>query len=161
MELAADLLVLVHVLLIVLWLGIDVVVFGLSMSLLNRGTPIALRIDRAEIAQRIDAWVLKSFLLTMPLGAAIAWLKGYDIFATPFLALKIAVMALIFILAVFMLTGASATTAQLRRIASDPPDREAIEADLRWRIIAMAYPVQGVYALVILNVFIALTPGRW
>ena len=161
MDLVADLLVLVHVLLVVFWLGIDVVVFGLSMSLLNRATPIALRIDRAEVAQRIDAWVLRSFLLTVPLGLVIARLRGLDVFATPALALKIALMAVMFMLAVAMITGASGTTAALKRIAERPPDMETLEAELRLRVVLMAYPVQAVYLLVVVSRFVALTPGRW
>ena len=161
MELVADLLVLVHVLLVIFWLGTDVVVFGLSMSLLNRSTPIAIRIDRAQVAHVIDGWVLKSFLLTVPVGLTIAWLRGLDVLATPALALKVALMAVMFVLAVFMITGASATASQLQRIAQRPPDEEAIEADLRRRVIRMAFPVQAVYLLVIVSLFVALTPARW
>ncbi len=60
--------ILFHVLCIIVWLGADLVVFSLSMSLLKRHLPIAIRVERAHIAEMVDKWVLRSFLLTMPVG---------------------------------------------------------------------------------------------
>lgn len=161
MTLVGDLLETFHVLLVVVWLGADLVVFGLSLSLLDTTLPDAVRLDRAKTAQRIDAWVLRAFLLTPPVGLVLAQLRGWPLFGTPWLALKLALLAGIFLLAVVVLTGASGTTRTLERIAgASGAERAPLEAVLRRRVLGLMPPVLAIYALLVVALHVALSkPG--
>jgi hypothetical protein len=150
------LLLLTHIFLIIVWLGTDLVVFGLSMSLLKRGLPIAIRIDRAHIAEVIDRFVLYSFLLTMPVGLSLARLDRLALFATGWLSLKLVFFGVILLMGVTMLTGAAGTTQTLENIGAGKGDVEALESDLRRRIIWLAFPVQVVYLSILAIIFIAV-----
>ena len=146
----------IHVLMVVVWLGVDLAVFALSMGSIDRSQPIAARIDRARMAERFDGWVLKVFLLTTPLGLILVWIRGWDLFATPWLALKVALMGLIFLIAVLLVAGAAGTTALLERIAQGPPNAEALESQLRQRVLRLAPPVWILYSIIAVMIFIAL-----
>ena len=148
-----------HVLIVVVWLGTDFTVFSLSMSLLDRELPIAVRIDRARLAERFDLWVLKAFLLTTPLGVLTAHLRGYDVFATPWLALKLALLAVIFLIAVVIITGAAGSTQILERIEARPAEAPALEAALRKRVLGLAVPVLALHGLLIAIIFLAVS--KW
>ena len=161
MELVREILVLLHVLLVIVWLGTDLVVFSLSMSLLNRKLPIAIRVDRAHVAEKIDRWVLKSFLLTVPVGLVLVRLGHYSVVRTPWLGLKLACFGLIVVISVAILTGAGGTTQTLERIAAGGADSQLLEARLRTRVLAMAPPVLIIYALILFILFVSLNPGRW
>ena len=76
-DLLPDLLLLFHLLCVIVWLGCDFVVFFLSLSLLNRRLPAVVRADRAHVAEVIDKYVLYSYLLTMPVGLALAYWRGW------------------------------------------------------------------------------------
>ena len=65
----------IHIIFVVIWLGSDFVVFSLSMSLMNRNLPIDVRLDRAKLAQKFDMWVTKVFLATPFIGLTLAWLR--------------------------------------------------------------------------------------
>jgi len=151
----------IHVLLIVVWLGVDLAVFTLSFGSLDRTQPIAVRLDRARMAERFDFWVLKAFLLTTPLGLLLLRFRGYDLFATSWLSLKVAMMGVIFIIAVGVIAvaGAGGTTAALERIAEQPADVERLERELRDRVIRLAYPIWALYLTLIAMIFVALT--KW
>ena len=153
----AYLLTWIHVLLIVVWLGVDLAVFSLSMGSIDRRQSMAVRMDRARTAQRFDNWVLKVFLLTTPLGLILVWIRGWELFATPWLSLKVALMGLIFLIAVLLVAGAAGTTTLLERISKDPAGSEALEAQLRRRVIRLAYPVWLLYSIIAVMIFIALS----
>ncbi|RMG50884.1 MAG: DUF2269 family protein [Acidobacteria bacterium] len=161
MRLTHDLLLLIHVLLIVVWLGGDLVVFWLSMSLLNRERPIAVRLDRAHIAEEIDRWVVIALLLTIPIGFSLAHMSGYRLFETPWLSLKLAFFGIILLVGIGILTGAAGTTQTLERIAERQGDVEALEARLRRRILVMAPPAVTIHVCIVIIIFIALTKYRW
>lgn len=160
MSFLGDVLVVVHLLFIIVWLGTDLAVFGLSFSALNRSLPIAIRIDRVKVAQTIDRYVLIAFLLTTPVGLALAWARDLAVFDSPRLTAKLALMAVIFLLAVLILTGAAGTTQLLERIAAaSATERDGLEAELRRRVITMAYPVLAIYALMIVMIAISTHRG--
>lgn len=161
MRLTHDLLLLVHVLLIVVWLGGDLVVFWLSMSLLKRELPIAVRLDRAHIAEVIDRWVVIALLLTIPIGFSLAHMSGYRLFETPWLSLKLAFFGIILLVGIGILTGAAGTTQTLKSIAERQGDVEALEARLRRRILVMAPPAVTIHVCIVIIIFIALTKYRW
>jgi hypothetical protein len=160
MSFLGDVLVVVHLLFIIVWLGTDLAVFGLSFSALNRSLPIAIRIDRVKVAQTIDRYVLIAFLSTTPVGLALAWARDLAVFDSPRLTAKLALMAVIFLLAVLILTGAAGTTQLLERIAAaSATERDGLEAELRRRVITMAYPVLAIYALMIVMIAISTHRG--
>jgi len=161
MELLWEFFVWLHVVLIIVWLGTDVVVFFLSLSVLNRSLPLAIRLDRAHVAEQIDRWVVISFLLTMPLGLALTHMGGYSILETPWLRLKVIFFGIIILVSIGIITGATGTTQSLKRIAAGEGDIEALEAQLRRRVLVMAPPVLLIYACVLANIFIALNRHRW
>lgn len=148
-----------HIVGIVVWLGSDFTVFALSLSLLDRKLPIAVRIDRARLAQRFDGWVLWAFLATPPLGIWLAWLRGYELFATSWLALKMAMLGVIFLIAVAIVAGAAGTTTLLEQIAEGSGDVERLERQLRKRVIGLAYPVLALHLLLVAMIFVAV--AKW
>lgn len=156
-----EILALFHVFLIVVWLGTDLVVFALSMSLLNRNLPIAVRLDRAHVAETIDRWVLISFLLTIPVGLALVYLRGWSLFDTPWLSLKLTLFGVIVVISIAMLTGAGGTTQTLKRIAAGSHEVAALEMHLRKRVLVMAPPVLAIYACILAIIFVSLHPERW
>jgi len=154
-------LVFFHVLLVIVWLGLDFAVFTLSMGTIDRKQPIVVRIDRARMAERFDFWVLKAFLVTTPLGLVVAHIRGYDFVSESWIALKISIMGLIFFIALVLISGAAGTSVLLQRIADckTPEQAEKLEQSLRRRVIGLAYPVWVLYLCIMANVFIGLT--KW
>lgn len=161
MALFTDLLILFHVLLIVVWLGFDFVVFALSMSLLKRELPATIRLERAHLAEVIDKYVLIAFLLTMPIGAWLAYLRGWSVAMTPWLGLKMIFFGVIILLAIRILTGAAGTTQTLKQMVSGEGDNEMLESKLRQNVIGMVPYALGLHVCIIINIFIAQTRGNW
>ena len=162
-ELWSEFLLLFHVLCVMVWLGCDFVVFFLSLSLLNRRLPAVVRADRAHVAEVIDRYVLYSYLLTMPVGVALAYWRGWwPLWAMPWLMLKLVVFGVIILLALVLVTGASGAGVTLQQIASGEGDIEALEARLRKGVIGLAPWAVGIHLTILLAVFIAITPrGLW
>ena len=160
-RLVSELLVLAHVSGIIVWLGCDLVVFTLSLSVLKRELPLGVRIERAELAEKIDWWVLIAFLVTLPLGVSIAWLRGYPLFETSWLSLKLALYGVIVVIAMFILTSAGATSALLKEIGTEGADVDALEKRVRRRVIGLAPPVVVIFACILASLFVALNPYRF
>jgi uncharacterized membrane protein len=163
MQLLAPLLTWIHVLLIVVWLGTDFIVFALSWSLKNRDLSVEVRLDRARLAQRFDMWVTRAFPLTPIVGIGIAWAKWgtlLPLFTTPWLALKLALMGLVFLLAVFLIAGASGTTDLLEEIRDASGNVDDLEARLRQRVNRLAVPALTLHVLLAAMILIALAGSR-
>ncbi len=159
--LPVQLLLLLHILLIVVWLGFDLVVFSLSVSLLKRDISPARRLERAHVAEVLDRWVLIVFLLTLPVGFWLAYLKGWSVFETPWLMLKLIVMGVIILLAFVLLTGSAGTTAILKKLEDGDGNADELEADLRKRVIGLAPSALLIHLSIVAMIFIALNPNRW
>ena len=162
-RIASEALVLAHVFAVIVWLGFDLIVFSLSMSLLNRELSIDVRVERATLAERIDWWVLVAFMGTFPLGLAISMMRGSSLFGTSWLSLKLVFYGIIVLIAMVILTGAGSTSAILRRIAEvgSGDEREALEAQLRRRVLWLAPPVLLIFFCILANLYIALNPYRF
>lgn len=162
-DLLPDLLLLFHLLCVIVWLGCDFVVFFLSLSLLNRALPVAVRADRAHVAEVIDKYVLYSYLLTMPVGVALAYWRGWwPLWAMPWLMLKLVVFGVIILLAIALVQGASGAGLTLKQIAAGAGDVEALEAKLRKGVIGLAPWAAAIHLAILIAVFIAITPrGMW
>lgn len=163
MNLFSELLLLFHVVCVVVWLGCDFVVFFLSLSLLNRRLPAVVRADRAHIAEVIDRYVLYSYLLTMPVGLALAYGRGWwPLWAMPWLMLKLAVFGVIILLAMILVRGAAGAGVTLQQVASGEGDIEALEGRLRKGVIGLAPWAVSIHLAILLAVFVAITPhGVW
>ncbi len=161
MALLADVLILLHVLLIVVWLGFDFVVFALSLSLLKRELPAAIRLERAHLAEVIDQYVLIAFLATMPMGLTLAYLRGWSVATTPWLGLKMIFFGVIILLAIRILTGAAGTTNTLKQMVAGEGEIELLEGKLRQNVIGMAPYAVGLHLCLIVIIFIAQTRGNW
>lgn len=159
MDLLPDLVLFVHVLLIVVWLGFDLVVFSLSLSLLKRELPAVVRLDRAHLAEVIDRCVLYAFLLTTPIGVWLAYLKGWPLMATPWLGVKLILYGLIILMAIRILTGATGTKQILQKLADGGGNAEEQEASLRQNVIGMAPYALALHASIAGIIFIALWRG--
>jgi Predicted integral membrane protein (DUF2269) len=151
-----SLVILFHVLCIIVWLGADLVVFSLSLSLLKRKLPIAIRVERAHIAELVDKWVLRSFLATMPVGLYLLYSRGIQPFDSPWMSMKLALFGIIILMAITMLTGAAGTTQTLRKIETGGGDVERLEASLRSRVIWLAYPVLVVYTCILAILYLMI-----
>lgn len=162
-DLLSDLLLLFHLLLVIIWLGCDFVVFFLSLSLLDRQLPAVVRADRAHVAEVIDRYVLYSYLLTMPVGLALAYWRGWwPIWAIPWLMLKLVVFGIIILLAVVLVLGASGAGATLQQLATGAGDNEELELKLRKGVIGLAPWAVAIHLAILVAVFIAITPrGKW
>jgi uncharacterized membrane protein len=163
MQLLAPLLTWIHVLLVVVWLGTDFVVFALSWSLKNRDLPVEVRLDRARLAHRFDTWVIRAFLLTPLVGVGIAWAKWgslLPLFTTPWLALKLALMGVVFLLAVLLIAGSAGTAELLEEIRDASGNVDDLEAQLRRRVNRLAYPALGLHVLLAAMILIALVGSR-
>jgi hypothetical protein len=77
------------------------------------------------------------------------------------LRLKVIFFGIIILVSIGIITGATGTTQSLKRIAAGEGDIEALEAQLRRRVLVMAPPVLLIYACVLANIFIALNRHRW
>ena len=161
MALFTDLLILLHVLLIVVWLGFDFVVFAWSLSLLKRELAAAIRLERAHLAEVIDKYVLIAFLLTMPIGLMLAYLRGWSVATTPWLGLKLIFFGVVILLAIRILTGAAGTTQTLKQMVAGEGERELLESKLRQNVIGMAPYAVGLHLCLIVMIFIAQTRGSW
>ncbi len=162
MDWLPDIVLLIHVFLAIVWLGCDLVVFSLSLSLLNRELPAVVRADRAHIAEVIDKYVLIAYILTIPVGALLAYQRGFwPITAIPWLMLKLALFGVIILLAIAILTGASGTTTTLTQIVAGEDDTEALEAKLRKGVIGMAPVALGIHFSIVAIIFIAITRSHW
>lgn len=149
----------VHILLIVIWLGFDLVVFSLSMSLLDRGLSAAVRLDRAHLAEVYDRYVLYAFLLTTPTGLLLTWLRGWPLTATPWLSLKLVFYGLIIVMAIRILTGAAGTRQILQGLADGTGPAEELESRLRANVVGMAPYALALHASIAAIIFIALWRG--
>jgi hypothetical protein len=161
MRLLPELLLLVHVFIVMAWLGMDLVVFALSLSLINRQLPVIIRLERAHIAEKIDYWVLVAFVLTLPIGLLLARLKAWPLLDTPWLTLKLAFFGIITLIAVAILTGAAGTARTLKQIAAGAGDVEALEIRLRTNVIVMAPLALTIHLSILFMVFITLNQGLW
>jgi hypothetical protein len=138
-QLFTDLLLVAHLFFIVIWLGGDLVVFGLSLSLLDRKLPIAVRLDRAGLVEYLDRWVVYAYLVTLPLGVGLAWARGWwPIVAVPWLLAKVTVIGVLLLLAVKLIAGATGASQLLQQIAAAEDQAETLEAELRQRIRGLA-----------------------
>lgn len=156
MTLLPDIILFLHVLVIICWLGFDFIVFWLSMSLLKRELPPVVRLDRAHLAEVIDRYVLYAMLITTPLGAYLAYIKGWPLMATPWLSIKLIFYGVVILMAIMILTGAAGTKQVLQRIADGEGDREENEARLRKNVIGMAPYAIVLHVSIAAMVFIAL-----
>lgn len=159
MNLLPDLVLFVHVLLIVVWLGFDLVVFALSLSLLDRALPALIRLDRAHLAEVIDRYVLYAFLLTTPVGLWLTRLRGWSLTGTPWLSAKLILYGFIILMAIRILTGASGTKQILQQLADGAGDAEEHETRLRKNVIGMAPYALALHACIAAIIFIALWRG--
>ena len=157
-ELLGELLLLFHVFLMVVWLGADLIVFALSLSVRNRKLPAIVRADRAHIAESIDLYVTLSYVLVIPTGLALAYLRGWwPIWAMPWLMAKLAVFGIVIILAVVLVLGATGSGAILKKIAAGEGDSEALEAQLRQGIHRLAPWAIAIHLSILLTAFVALS----
>lgn len=164
MSTVVDLLHLFHVFLIVVWLGFDLIVFALSMSLLKNELPPAIRLERAHLAEVIDRWVLIAFVLTIPVGLTLAYYKGWALpmlTTIPWLRVKLMIFGIVLLLAIRLLTGASATTNILRQMATSDEQRDEREGQLRANVIRLAPYAIAIHLCLMAMIFVAITRGRW
>lgn len=159
MNLLPDLVLFAHVLLIVVWLGFDLVVFSLSLSLLKRELPAVVRLDRAHVAEVIDRYVLYAFLLTTPIGVWLTYLKGWSLMATPWLATKLILYGFIILMAIRILTGAAGTKQILQKLADGEGNAEEQESKLRQNVVGMAPYALALHLSIAAIIFIALWRG--
>ena len=162
-DLLPDMFLLFHLLCVIVWLGCDFVVFFMSLSLLNRKLPVQVRADRAHVAEVIDKYVLYSYLLTMPVGVALSYWRGWwPLWAMPWLMLKLVVFGVIIILAIVLVLGASGAGMTLQQIAAGSGDADELEAKLRQGVIGLAPWAAAIHLTILLAVFVAITPrGMW
>jgi hypothetical protein len=138
MSLLPDLVLFAHVLLIVVWLGFDLVVFSLSLRLLNRKLPAVVWPDRAHVAEVIDRYVLCAFLLTTPIGVWLARLNGWSLMANPWLATKLILYGFILLMALRILTSTAGTKPILQNLVDGAGNAEEHELRLRKKVIGLA-----------------------
>ena len=153
----------IHILFVVVWLGRDFVVFSLSMSLKNRDLPIDVRLDRAKLAQKFDMWVTKVFLATPLIGLSLAWLRWRSfepLITLPWMNLKLILFSVILIMAILLITGAAGTVGVLQDIKDGEGDEEENEAILKKRVKDLAYPAITLHILLSLIIIIALVGSR-
>lgn len=164
MSTLVDLLHLFHVFLIVVWLGFDLIVFAFSMSLLKKELAPALRLERAHLAEVIDRWVLMAFVLTIPVGLTLAYYKGWALpmlTTIPWLRVKLMIFAIVVLLAIRLLTGASATTSILRQMTASEAGRDELEGQLRANVIRLAPYAIAIHLCLIAMIFVAITRSSW
>jgi hypothetical protein len=164
MSTLVDLLHLFHVLLIVVWLGFDFVVFAFSLSLLKQELAPALRLERAHLAEVLDRWVLIAFVLTIPVGLMLAYYKGWALAmlaVIPWLRYKLMIFAVVVLLAIRLLTGASATTGILRQMVAGEGNQVELESQLRANVIRLAPYAIAIHLCLIAMIYVALTRGSW
>lgn len=164
MSIVIDLLHLFHVFLIVVWLGFDLIVFALSLSLLKQELAPAIRLERAHLAEVIDRWVLIAFVLTIPVGLTLAYYKGWALAmlaVIPWLRYKLTIFAIVVLLAIRLLTGASATTSILRQLVAGEGNQVELETQLRANVIRLAPYAIAIHLCLMAMIFVALTRGDW
>ncbi|MBT3502709.1 MAG: hypothetical protein HOB40_09210 [Candidatus Marinimicrobia bacterium] len=153
----------IHILFVVVWLGSDFVVFSLSWSLMNRDLPIDVRLDRAKLAQKFDMWVTKVFLATPVIGLVLAWLRWRSfspLITLPWMNYKLILFGVILIMAIILITGAAGTVGVLQDIKDGKGDEESNEALLAKRVKELAYPAITLHILLALIIIIALVGSR-
>jgi hypothetical protein len=160
MNILVDLLHLFHVFLIVVWLGFDLIVFAFSLSLLKTELSPALRLERAHLAEVIDRYVLIAFVLTIPVGLTLAYSKGWSLASLPvipWLRLKLTIFSIVILLAIRLLTGASATTGILRKLAAGEGNSVELESQLRANVIRLAPDAIAIHLCLLGMIFVSLT----
>jgi hypothetical protein len=146
------------------WLGFDFVVFSFSMSLLKQELAPAVRLERAHLAEVLDRWVLIAFVLTLPVGLTLAYYKGWPlamIAVIPWLRIKLMIFAIVILLAIKLLTGASATTGILRQMVAGEGKQRDLESQLRANVIRLAPYAIAIHLCLIAIIYVALTRGSW
>jgi hypothetical protein len=160
MNILVDLLHLFHVFLIVVWLGFDLIVFAFSMSLLKTELSPAIRLERAHLAEVIDRYVLIAFVLTIPVGLTLAYNKGWSLASLPvipWLRLKLTIFSIVILLAIRLLTGASATTGILRKLVAGEGNSVELESQLRANVIRLAPYAIAIHLCLLGMIFVSLT----
>ena len=78
----------IHALMVGTWLVFDFVVYWLHFDIKNPEVPIERRIERAHVMHGIDRVVAYIFILTLPVGIALAYASGTSLFTTAWLNWK-------------------------------------------------------------------------
>lgn len=130
----------IHALMVGTWLVFDFVVYWLHFDIKNPSVPLERRLERARVMHGIDRVVAYIFILTLPVGIALAWASDTPLFTTGWLNWKHVLYAVIVIAAFVLIPISGTALTNLRAIREDPSKADELNGRIR-RNMNVAMPV--------------------
>jgi predicted nucleic acid-binding Zn ribbon protein len=128
-----------HALMVGTWLVFDFVVYWLHFDIKNPAVPLHRRIERAQVMHGIDRVVAYIFLLTLPIGIALSYATGTDLFTTNWLNWKHVGYGVIVVAALVLIPISGTALRSLEAIKAGG-DADALNREIK-RNMNFAMPV--------------------
>jgi uncharacterized membrane protein len=149
MEVARDVLRVLHVLAVVYWLGADAVVFYLGFGARDRSAPVAIRQERLRIMRIVDRNVAVAFRAAYVTGLLLLLFLDFAPLQAPWFQVKL-VLALLILVAGLLLVRVGALgslAAALAAMAAGDSWAPSLEEEAWRRRIPSRLYVLAIYAL--------------
>ena len=130
----------IHALMVGTWLVFDFVVYWLHFDIKDPAVPLERRLERARVMHGIDRVVAYVFVLTLPVGIALAYASGTALFTTGWLNWKHAMYAVIVVAALVLIPISGTALRNLEAIRQGAADAEALNHEIK-RHMNFAMPV--------------------
>ena len=130
----------IHALMVGTWLVFDFVVYWLHFDIKNPAVPLERRIERAHVMHGIDRVVAYIFVLTLPVGIALAKASGTPLFTTAWLNWKHLGYAVIVVAALVLIPISGTALRNLEAIRDGAENRAELDRQIK-RHMNLAMPV--------------------
>lgn len=130
----------IHALMVGTWLVFDFLVYWLHFDIKNPEVPLERRLERARVMHGIDRVVAYIFVLTLPVGIALARASGTPLFTTAWLNWKHVLYAVIVVAAFVLIPISGTALTNLKAIQRDPSSAPRRNLEIR-RNMNVAMPV--------------------
>jgi len=129
-----------HALMVGTWLVFDWIVYWLHFDIKNPEVPLERRIERAHVMHGIDRVVAYIFVLTLPVGIALSYASGTELFTTNWLNWKHVGYGVIVVAALVLIPISGAALRHLEAMRDGDTNKDERNRQIR-RNMNVAMPV--------------------